>query len=259
MSGGIYVAQGMTLALTNISISFSTDGSDKVESTMLPKVGFDACIPWLGIALEHLSLAQAITLNSNSVWSGVDEKAKGELLGKEFRASMQAIVAAAIAIDAFYSRVQHSLRTDKTSPPTRHRRRAPRYAQVAECLKCAFKMRQENFRQLRGYLKQIYNFRDKGVHPSGGLSDPVLHPEMKVGIEFRFVTFRYGNAHPIVQVAIEMVAQLAAKGHPTNKALHDYCAYLQTMIAPLRASEILRTTSVSDVWPAAGSVDTRLS
>jgi hypothetical protein len=239
MSGGIFIAEGMTFAITEFSITIEDDGSASFGGA--PKVGFDACIPWLRIALEHLAVARALATDSGAIWSGNDEQAKGALLGKQFRSSMQAIVAAGVAVDAFYSKVDHSFRDPKVprAPQPSGRRRTSRYAHVAECLRRAFTIRQQDFGVLRNYLKQIYGFRDKGVHPSGGLSDPVLHPEMKAGIEGRFVTFRYGNAYPIVKVVVEMISEFAGKGHSTNKQLQDYCTYLKQSIAPIRSSELL--------------------
>lgn len=236
---GIFIARGMTLALTNFSIRFSKDG--KIDSTMEPKVGFDACIPWLEIAIEHLVTARTLTSNSAETWNGTDENAKGELLRHEFLTSMQTIVAAAIAIDAFYSKVDQCLDKKKQSNQKSRRkklRRAARYATVSETIKVAFGLKPPGASELRKIIKQIFLFRDRAVHPSGALSDPILHPDMKVGVESRFVAFRYENARNIVKATIEMVTQLTNKRNSDNKKLHDYCVYLQKELATLKNEDI---------------------
>ena len=234
MSNGIFFAKGMTVAFTDISLSFSAREFDQSQSTMTLKVGFDACIPWLEIALEHMTALNGLVANSEEVWSGEDAKAKGELLNNEFRGAMQAIVAAATAVDAFYSNVRSRVEIDKETVKSWQKGRASRPARIAETLRTAFTIKQENFETVSDYLHQIYQFRDKVVHPAGGLTPPVLHPGMKAGVEERFVTFRHYNALAIVHVVLELISQLAAKGHSTNKKLQDYCAYLEKLIGPLR-------------------------
>lgn len=250
---GIFVARGMTLSLTNLSITLGSDGS--LDSNVTPMVGFDACIPWLRIALEHADIAGRATSESHDTWTGADQAAKGLLLQQEFELSMQAIVAAATALDAFYSRIDTCINKGGTSQgenetrawrvkirkflalvitEKRPRTRASRYAQIAETMRKAFKIRDNQFLELRRILKQIYSFRDQAVHPSGKFSAPVLHPSLNAGVEARFVIFRYTNAQPIVAITFDILLQLANKSHPTNKALKDYCSYLRNELALLR-------------------------
>ncbi len=155
-------------------------------------------------------------------------------MAAEFKYSMQAIVAAATAIDAFYSNVQSRVQIDREVKQAWRKGRAKRPAVVAETLRTAFAIKQENFDNLSSTLHQVYQFRDNAVHPSGKLTDPVLHPGMRAGVEWRFVAFSFDNAFLIVQAATEIIAQLATKGHPTNKKLQDYCRYLNVLVSPLR-------------------------
>src|SRR5271170_6824800 len=69
-------------------------------------VHFDVCPTWLELAIRHLSDAQVAQAARVEAWKGADENARAGALQWEFEASLQAIVAAATAIDALYAAVR---------------------------------------------------------------------------------------------------------------------------------------------------------
>jgi hypothetical protein len=48
------------------------------------------------------------------------------------------------------------------------------------------------------YAKHL-KLRDRAVHPAGRFSASLLHPELQVNVEWRFLQFRYQNAAAIVE------------------------------------------------------------
>ena len=77
---------------------------------------------------------------------------------------------------------------------------------------------------MRDALKQIFSFRDKAVHPNSTLSEAIWHPILEVGMEWRFVVFRFENARAAVTFALNILAQITRRPKPENKALVTYSA-----------------------------------
>jgi len=103
---------------------------------------------------------------------------------------MQAVVSAAIALDAFYSVIKTHILLPPNLIARWRTKRTPRYSQVTEVLRRAFHLRAKPTATLRQNLKFIYHLRNLAVHPSGKLESPLLHPHIEVGVECRIAYFR---------------------------------------------------------------------
>jgi len=114
---------------------------------------------------------------------------------------MQAVVSAAIALDAFYSVIKTHILLPPNLIARWRTKRTPRYSQVTEVLRRAFHLRAKPTATLRQNLKFIYHLRNLAVHPSGKIESPLLHPEIKVGVEWRFAYFRAQTAELVVNSA----------------------------------------------------------
>lgn len=226
---GIFITKGMSLSIPagGLKISIADDG--KVNSEVRVHVRFDTCQTWASLAVQHLRRAQEHRALRLAAWSGTDEAEKGRTLEQEFEASMQAMVAAAIAWDAFYALVKEHVDLPKGVVESWRKKRTSRHIQVTEVVRQAFTLKPKGASALRQNLKEIFKYRDLAVHPSGAIDAPVLHPELNVGVEWRFATFRAVAAEQIVNSAIGMLWDLAQNGKaasPTNaefmKALREH-------------------------------------
>jgi hypothetical protein len=168
-----------------------------------------------------------------AAWAGTDEDHKSRYLEREFEASMQAIMAAAIALDAFYSTIQTHVQLPPLLAQQWRNKRTARYSQITEVLRRGFHLKPKGTTILRQNLKEIYRFRDLAVHPSGKIQAPLLHPEIDVGVEWRFAHFRAQNAELIVNTATGMLWDLASNGRPTNNKIREYMEVLRQRLAEL--------------------------
>ena len=50
----------------------------------------------------------------------------------------------------------------------------------------------------------------------------ILHPELGIGVEWRFAYFRYQNALLIVKATVRLIAKLVTSGTPKNADLQKY-------------------------------------
>jgi hypothetical protein len=91
---------------------------------------------------------------------------------------------------------------------------------------------------VRDCLKEIYRFRDLAVHPTAKANEPVRHPELDVGVEWRFVAYRYENAQPLVRAAIQLIDELVSKGNPKADEVAKYANYLKPQLDALQGDVI---------------------
>jgi hypothetical protein len=230
---GVFISRGMTVAIPpgGLTIALGPDG--KPDASLTIHVRFDVCPTWCDLAHRHLADARARRIDRIAAWAGPNEDQKAASLEREFEASMQAIMAAAIAWDAFYSMIQPHVQI----PPSLVKRwrinRTARYSQVTEVVRRGFRLKKNGVATLRQNLKEIYRLRDLAVHPAGRIEAPLLHPELNVGVEWRFANFRAHNAELVVTAATGMLWDLAHKGKPTDPKILEYMGLLRQRLTEL--------------------------
>jgi hypothetical protein len=219
---GVFVSRGMTIAIPQGGLSLSIGPGGELSASLMFHVRFDVCPTWCELAVRHLADAAARRAHLMAVWTGTDEIQKASALEREFEASMQAIMAAAIAWDAFYSVVKTHVNLPPSLIQQWRDKRTARYAQITEVVRRGFKLKPRGTALLRQNLKEIYRLRDLAVHPSGKIEAPILHPELSVGVEWRFAHFRVQNAEVVVNATTGMLWDLAHGGKPTCAELVTY-------------------------------------
>jgi hypothetical protein len=206
---GVFITKGMIVAIL--------PGEDFASGNVRLSAHYDVVPTWLKLSCEHLYEARKRRDERVIAWKTDDNGRKTSSLEAEFEASMQTIVSAAIAIDAFYSVVK-----DRAGNSGRSSGRSSRPAQVSEALKAAFRLKQEGFDILRDNVQKIYTLRDLAVHPKGSIGDTINHPEFDVGVEWRFAFYRYQAAFNVVRFVTGILHDLACNGTPKTKELRSY-------------------------------------
>lgn len=229
-TGGIFIKRGMTVGIPAGGLKFSFGPDGKMKGDLTLHAHFDVCPVWLELAARHLREATEHRAARIAAWASNDADAKGETLQKEFESSMQAIMAAAIAIDAFYSVVSAKMEIPADLKKKWRNNRTSRYVQISEVLRQAFGLKPKGTKALRGNLKEIFRYRDLAIHPRGKLENPILHPELGVGVEWRFAYYRAENAQLIVDAAQSMIVDLIMRGKPTKNEIQKYAESLQKLI-----------------------------
>lgn len=232
----VFIKEGMRVGIPSGGLTFSIGEDGRAMSSLTLHVHFDVCPTWLALASGHLADAQVRAEEQKAAWQGDDASAKAEALEREFEASIQAIMAAATAMEAFYGVVQKAAEVPKAQREKWREKKAARRKQVGEVLRLAFGISSEDFRAVRGILKNIYTLRDMAVHPKGELAPALLHPELGVGVEGRFYYFRYAHAKQIVDEAHELIYQLVTNGTPKNAEVARYSGELRAKLAQERGT-----------------------
>jgi len=220
-------------------------GEDPKPASRLPYVAhFDVCPTWLELAIRHLSDAQVAQAARVGAWKGVDDNSMAGALEWEFEASMQSIMASAIAVDAFCAVVQTRVQPPQSLIDQWREKRIPRYSQISEVLRIAFSLTAKEASSLRQNLGEIFRFRDLAIDPSAKSVAPILHPELGVGVEWRFAYFRSDNALLIVKATLGLIRGLVASGKPKDAKVQQYIDALRSKLERLQNSSALRAQAV---------------
>jgi hypothetical protein len=141
---GVFITKGMSITIPI--------GTDFASGSIAIQAHFDVCPTWLKLSLGHLRDAKKRRDDRQIAWQGNDDALKASTLEREFEASMQAIMSAAIGIDAFYAVVRDKA---PSVPAKRANGRGPsRSAQVSEAIKNAFQLKPKGFAILRDCAKK---------------------------------------------------------------------------------------------------------
>ncbi|MCX6173591.1 MAG: hypothetical protein NTZ27_02420 [Ignavibacteriales bacterium] len=227
---GVLITKGMRMAIPVGGIKIRMDQQEEMQVKVV--VHYDVCPKWLELSLEHLLEAQK-SKNSRIIAWNENKENKIDFLEEEFAFSMQSIMAASIALDAFYSSIKEYVEIPQSLTELWRERRTSRHAQIGEVLRRAFSLKSNGTKNLRKFLQVIFKFRDLAVHPSGKLEEPILHPELNVGVEWRFVYFSFERAKNILMATLEIMWQLINSKNIINPKINDHCKSLIQLLSPV--------------------------
>lgn len=231
---GIFITKGMRVGIPAGGLKISMSGTGDIDTHLVLHAALDVTPHWLGIAVSHLTAAERAHSKVAPAWQAQNNDEIRGALEAEFTSSMQAMMAAAIAIDAFYAAVKERLDLPASTLKAWREKGTTRHRQVYEVVRRGFKIGNAALPKIEEALREIYRFRDLAVHPDPKLSEPLMHPDLTgVGTEWRFIYFRYENAKPLVNVALSMVVQLLDAPKERNKALSRYAKEAAPMTKPL--------------------------
>jgi hypothetical protein len=237
---GVFISKGMNVGVPVSGLQISIDSSGGLVGSLRLQLHFDVVPSWTALAIRHLADAHNDKLARQNAWSANVEDDKRQTLEREFQSSMQAIMSSAIALDAFYAALQDKVKIDQTLREKWRNNRTARYAQITEVIRLAFLLKPKGSAALRNNLKEIYRLRDLAVHPSATLKDSIQHPELGVGVEWRFYYFRFDHALLVVRSAVEMIHDLVAQGTAANESIKTYAATLKPQFDLFKETELLK-------------------
>jgi hypothetical protein len=237
---GVSIYREMATANPAVGLAISLGENARPATDLTAHVHFDVCPTWLEFAIRHLSDAQVAQVARITAWKGADENSKAAALEWEFEASMQSIMASSIALDAFCAAVQTKVLPPQSATDQRREKRIPRHAEISEVLRIAFSLTAKEVSNLRQNLGEIFRFRDLAIDSSSRSGAPILHPELRVGGEWRFAYFRCENARLIVTATLRLIRELVTSDKPKDAHVQKYIDVLRSRFERLQNSTVLR-------------------
>ncbi len=178
-----FPSQGQ-LRLTSLTLHVDEDGQPQFDLGPV-EVRNDMWPTWLGIARQQRDLARAA--RDSNPGQAESNEAFNDALNAEYQAALMSLCAAAFAMEAFANSVHHHVPASKVSGGSAD-------ARIHQTLCRAFKLSNDQSKQFRSTLQQIFRFRDRGVHPPAGFVQPAGHPHFRVGLDPSYVIYRVENA-----------------------------------------------------------------
>ena len=245
-SDGIHISRGVTPRIPPGGLMIRVTGDLVTMEVLKFELQLDTCVHWLEIALDNLEGAESAQCRLLEAKLNGSEDL-GPLVDREFKASVQAAVAAATFFEALYAAtLEHVPKRQKSSKPSGGRRRK-RYAWVTEQLRQSFGLKKQGTANLRSVLKEVNRFRDEAVHPSAKFMQPVLHPQLRLGMARLFVMFRFESAQKLVRAAVAFSKILPSRDLSRQpKAMREFGSYLLIVCEPLHLKWELRYGALLD-------------
>ena len=225
----IFIMRGVSIGL-GPGPHLAIDESGAIKFSAQWEFWYDVAPTWLKLALEQARVADACRRDRIVAWNETDDQRKASALERECTASMQATMSAAIAVDALYASVHPLVALPESQIDTWRRKKTARPVQISETLRRAFKLSQRNAGEVRNNLNQLFKHRDMAVHPKAHLQPAVLHPELGVGIEWRFDAFRSHNACLFVTSTAALYWFLTHHAKSTTEKLAAYVKNLAVFV-----------------------------
>lgn len=173
---------GTDFTIHSLELSLGLDGVNISHNSV--SLRQDLCRYWLRIALAHLVDAAASNRDLiDADASGVEERL-GPALEREFVVSMQAMVAAAIALDALYAAVKGRVNIPSQQlKGWKENNKTAQWKQMAEVIRISFYVSSNEFDTIRTHIEQVINFRGWAVHPPADQTAPVINPDINREVE----------------------------------------------------------------------------
>lgn len=230
---GVFISKGMRVGIPEGGLTISIGESGEPNAQLVLHAALDVTPHWLGIALGHLQVAEQEHPKLVPAWHEQANEEIARVLEAEFIASMQAMMAAAIGIDAFYASVKEHVTIPAATLQAWRDKGTARYKQVYEVMCRGFKIGKGALPKVREMLKEIYRFRDLAVHPDPKLAQPLIHPDLGVGTEWRFLYFRFDNAKALINASLSLIVQSLDVPNDKNDALKRYAEEARLLMQPL--------------------------
>ena len=231
---GILITRGsrVSIPVDGAVLNLDDDGRVTGGSVNL-HVAYDMHPQWLMIAIEHTEKCVEAAKLVDAIWTDGSQPEQVAALEAELREGMQAITAAAIATDSFYSTMKEICPVPKALAEKWREGKTARYKQVAETLRITFNIKQLLFGQIRKGLKQLFDWRDQAVHPTSKSSEPVAHPRLAVSTELRLAVYSSDNAMNVAKFALNLIGLLIAHPPLKKQRLVEHCQFEKTVIYPI--------------------------
>jgi hypothetical protein len=216
---GIFVTGG--LRIRNLQLAFNAATGEPLPPRPLTvEVRTDAWHHWLKACDEARDDCHRAREGSR----GASEDDFRTQIEQEFRRGMQAVGAAAFALDAFYaSVVEHA--------PEARIVVSSRAKSVTATLLNAFTVTNPQGKYIRVMLRDIFRFRDAAVHPPARFVAPVRHPTFGLNVDPRFVMFGLENVVKIRDGVHQLLWLLLHRPRPRYPALVEWAAAGESLIA----------------------------
>ena len=201
------IFEGMRVGVLPGDFTISADESGAADARLILSTAYNVLPIWLRIASDNLKAAKNASDSIGQKW-GLDEGANRELLIAELEASLQVFVACGIALDALYDQLRPYAKISEEELERWRKNQTSRAAQIAEVARRVFRLNNELSTAFKRNISGIIKMRDDAVHPSLKLRNACTRPDIPVGVDWKFVAYRYSNSRTCFESTMQMLIYL---------------------------------------------------
>lgn len=207
---GVLIFKGMKCGFLEGDLTLSIDDNGQVQSKAVLSTSYDILPIWLKIARDNLDLAAKA---HNAIVTKWDEDSENQkvLLISELTPTVQVIVACATVFDALYQHFKPHAAIDPATIRAWQANRTSRAVQIVEVIRRVYRMSNVDTRQMRVAVRETMKLRDLAVHPSHTIQRSLSRSDVPVGLDWRFVAYRYSNANQCYSNTLKILKLLRAK------------------------------------------------
>jgi hypothetical protein len=227
----VFISEGMQLRIPAGGLKIALDGSDPPPITV--EVRLDTWQHWLRVAVANVDRANAAHVDLLAAHAASDDAAKGRVLHDEFQAAMVAMSSAAFALDAFYATVKDRIPPRPDLEAAWSKNRTSRAARISETLRRAFKISNTGAGVLRATVKELFKFRNWAVHPPARFREPIMHPDLAVGVEWRFIAFAAAGCTEATRATLSILSQCLQRPKPQHAELVEWTRFGTSVLEPI--------------------------
>lgn len=200
---GILIFEGMRCGFLEGDFSISIDESGSLSSKAILSTSYNTLPLWLKLAKNNCEEARLAHQKIVESWPP-DEETQKQLLLAELRPAMLSIVACSISIDALYDLMKPIAKLDDDTLRGWKKGKRSRVFQIAEVFRRTFRLKDDEADRCRKLIKEISGLRDRAVHPSHKIERSMMRDDIPVGLDWRFVAYRYSNCHVALDNTMRM-------------------------------------------------------
>lgn len=186
-------AGGLKISVSDSGIQMTAD--TEIATAMWPH--------WLELAIGHWRAADEAHKCMLQAKHAGNNTAVDDALYSEFQSSVQAVIAAAFALDGVFGELLSRIPISQATLTAWRTNRTSRAKRIAEALRLASTIPNQEFSGLRDNIIKLFDWRDDMVHPAVEFEPPISHPELNVGVDPRYLKFSAANATGAVSCLIE--------------------------------------------------------
>ena len=207
MTNGVLVFEGMSVGILPGDLTISIGQSGFTEPKLILSTAYNVLPLWLRIGNDQVREAKLASEAVATQWDANDDINR-ELLLAELEPSLQVFVACGIALDALYDQLRPFANLSRTDIQAWKDNKTSREKQIAEVIRRVYKLPHQVNTEIKKNVAEILKYQDTAVHPSLELKQTCTRPDIPVGVDWKFATYRYTNAAKCFEVTMKMLIYL---------------------------------------------------
>lgn len=201
---GVLVFEGMKVGILPGDLTISLEESGPNISNAVLSTSYNVIPLWMRSAKDSLEESKSASERLAENWTEGSPDKKNMLI-EELSPSMQVIVSCGVVLDALYDMLKPFAKLSEEDIKRWKEKKTGRSKQIAEVIRRSLKLKKQNTKEVKKAVNQIIKFRDVAVHPTLELKNAVAHPEIGVGVDWKFVAYRYSNASRCFETTMQIL------------------------------------------------------